>query len=73
MCATGGRAAMAVNLLAEAGFKQVYNIINGFEGDRVNDPSSVYHGKHMRNGWKNNGLPWTYEFDPDLMWAEPTS
>jgi rhodanese-related sulfurtransferase len=73
MCATGGRAAVAVNLLAEAGFKKVYNIINGFEGDRVNDPASVYHGKHMRNGWKNNGLPWTYDFDPDLMWVQPAS
>jgi hypothetical protein len=27
----------------------------------------------MRNGWKNAGLPWGYDFDPDLMWvAEPT-
>jgi rhodanese-related sulfurtransferase len=69
MCATGGRAAMAVNLLAQAGFVNVYNIINGFEGDRVDDPGSVYHGKHMRNGWKNSGLPWGYEFHPDLMWV----
>jgi rhodanese-related sulfurtransferase len=67
-CATGGRGAMAINLLAEAGFKQVYNIINGLEGDRVDDPGSVYHGKHMRNGWKNAGLPWGYAYHPDLMW-----
>lgn len=72
MCSTGGRAAMAVNLLAKAGFTKVYNIINGFEGDRVNDPESVYHGKHMRNGWKNHGLPWGYDFDPDLMWVTRT-
>jgi rhodanese-related sulfurtransferase len=71
MCATGGRGAMAVNLLAEAGFTDVYNIVNGFEGDRVDDPGSVYHGKHMRNGWKNAGLPWGYNFDPDLMWESP--
>ncbi|MCP4380345.1 MAG: sulfurtransferase [Hyphomicrobiales bacterium] len=69
MCSTGGRAAMAVNLLAEAEFTKVYNVINGFEGDRVDDPGSVYHGKHMRNGWKNHGLPWGYDFDPDLMWV----
>jgi rhodanese-related sulfurtransferase len=69
MCATGHRAAMAVNMLAKAGFVNVYNIINGLEGDRVDDPGSVYHGKHMRNGWKNCGLPWTYDFDPDLMWV----
>ena len=70
-CATGGRGAMAVNFLAQAGFVNVYNIINGLEGDRVNDPGSVYHGKHMRNGWKNVGLPWGYDFHPDLMWASP--
>ena len=32
-------------------------------------PGSVFHGKHMRNGWKNEGLPWGYEFHPDLMWV----
>ena len=70
-CATGGRGAMAVNTLAAAGFVTVYNIINGLEGDRVDDPGSVYHGKHMRNGWKNSGLPWGYAFHPDLMWVSP--
>ena len=69
MCATGGRAAIAVNSLAQAGFVNVYNVINGFEGDRVDDPGSVYQGKHMRNGWKNAALPWGYDFDPDLMWV----
>ena len=70
-CATGGRGAMAVNVLAAAGFVNVYNIVNGLEGDRVDDPGSVYHGKHMRNGWKNSGLPWGYGFHPDLMWVDP--
>ena len=70
-CATGARGAMAVNVLAEAGFTNVYNIITGLEGDRVDDPGSVYHGKHMRNGWKNAGLPWGYGFHPDLMWVDP--
>ncbi|MBP1703127.1 MAG: Rhodanese-related sulfurtransferase [Chloroflexi bacterium] len=70
-CATGGRAAMAINALAQAGFVKVYNIVNGLERDRVDDPGSVYHGKHMRNGWKNSGLPWDYGFHPDLMWVDP--
>jgi rhodanese-related sulfurtransferase len=70
-CATGGRGAMAVNMLAEAGFVNVYNIVTGLEGDRIDDPGSVYHGKHMRNGWKNAGLPWGYGFHPDLMWVDP--
>jgi rhodanese-related sulfurtransferase len=71
MCGTGARAAMAVNLLAQAGFEQAYNVVTGFEGDRVDDPGSVFHGKHMRNGWKNSALPWGYEFHPDLMWIDP--
>jgi rhodanese-related sulfurtransferase len=71
MCATGGRGAMAVNMLAQAGFTRVFNIVNGLEGDRVDDPGSVYHGRHMRNGWKNAGLPWGYDFHPDLMWVTP--
>lgn len=70
-CATGGRGAMSVNILAQAGFTNVYNIVNGLEGDRVEDPGSVYHGKHMRNGWKNSGLPWGYGFHADLMWLDP--
>jgi len=68
MCRSGGRSAMAVNLLAEAGFKNVYNITDGFEGDAVKDPESYYNGKRIKNGWKNSGAPWTYELDPNLMY-----
>ena len=67
MCRSGGRSAMAVNALAKAGFTQVHNIIDGFEGDKVEDPESVHHGKRMRNGWKN-AAPWTYHLDPKLVW-----
>ena len=44
MCRSGGRSAMAVNALAKAGFTKVHNIIDGFEGDKVEDPESIYHG-----------------------------
>ena len=64
---SGGRSAMAVNALAKAGFTQVHNIIDGFKGDKVDDPESVYHGKRARNGWKNSA-PWTYKLDPELVW-----
>jgi rhodanese-related sulfurtransferase len=67
MCRSGGRSAMAVNALAKAGFTQVHNIIDGFEGDKVEDPESVYHGMRLRNGWKNSA-PWTYRLDPKLVW-----
>ncbi|MGB5393634.1 MAG: rhodanese-like domain-containing protein [Lutimonas sp.] len=62
-CRSGGRSAMAVNQLAKAGYKYAYNITDGFEGDIVNDPESVFFGKRMVNGWKNSGLPFTYRID----------
>ncbi len=68
MCRSGGRSALAVNGLAKVGFTKAYNIIDGFEGDKVDDPGSAYLGKRMRNGWKNSGSPWTYDVDPDLLW-----
>jgi rhodanese-related sulfurtransferase len=67
MCRSGGRSAMAVNALAKAGFTNVYNIIDGFEGDKVEDPESVFHGQRVRNGWKNSS-PWTYKLDHNLVW-----
>lgn len=66
-CRSGGRSAMAVNQLAAAGFKKVYNITDGFEGDTVADKESVFSGQRMKNGWKNSGLPFTYAIDPKLM------
>ena len=64
-CRSGGRAALAVNSLAEAGYRQVYNILDGVEGDVVNDPDSVFFGQRVKNGWKNAGAPWTYTMDPE--------
>ena len=67
MCRSGGRSAMAVNALAKAGFSNVYQITDGMEGDLVEDPESLYFGQHMKNGWKNSGLPWTYKPIPEHM------
>jgi len=67
ICRSGSRSAAASNLLAEAGFKQVFNVTDGVEGDKVDDPESVFHGKRLKNGWKNAGLPWTYDVDPARM------
>jgi rhodanese-related sulfurtransferase len=67
MCRAGDRSARAVNALAKAGFANVYTIIDGMEGDKVDDPGSVNHGKRMKNGWKNSGSPWTYDVNPELI------
>lgn len=45
MCRSGGRSALAVNQLLKAGFKDVYNIIDGMEGDMVKDPENVFREK----------------------------
>ncbi|MBK7711461.1 MAG: sulfurtransferase [Bacteroidales bacterium] len=66
-CRSGGRSAKAVNKLAEAGFKNVYSITDGMEGDVIDDPESVFQGKRLKNGWKNSGIPWTYTVDPEKM------
>ena len=68
MCRSGGRAALAINMLARAGYQKVYNIVDGMEGDKVKEPGSLFHGKRIKNGWKNAGLPWTYDINPDLVW-----
>ena len=67
MCRSGGRSAIAVNLLAQAGFRNVYNIVDGMEGDTVDDLTSVFHGQRVKNGWKNSGAPWTYKPSPERM------
>ncbi|MHB8974885.1 MAG: rhodanese-like domain-containing protein [Pirellulaceae bacterium] len=71
MCRSGQRSKMACDLLAEAGFKQVYNIVDGMEGDVVKDPNRPDVGKRTINGWKNAGLPWTYDIDTKLIYLAP--
>jgi rhodanese-related sulfurtransferase len=68
-CRSGGRGGMAVNQLAAAGFTKAYNIVDGIEGDTVDDPESVFHGKRMKNGWKNSA-PWVYGVDPEKIIIE---
>lgn len=67
MCRSGGRSAIAVNILAKEGFTQAYNVFDGMEGDKVEDSQSVFHGQRLKNGWKNSGCPWTYKLTPELM------
>jgi len=37
--------------------------------DLVQDPESVFHGKRMKNGWKNSA-PWVYSIDPEKIILE---
>jgi len=68
-CRSGGRSAAAVNILAAAGFKKVYTVTDGFEGDKQRDATSKDYGKRTVNGWKNSDIPWTYSINPELIYA----
>ncbi|MGQ9688719.1 MAG: rhodanese-like domain-containing protein [Desulfobaccales bacterium] len=68
MCRSGHRSAASVEKLAKAGLKNVYNIHDGFEGDKIKDKNDPNVGKRMKNGWRNSGLPWTYDLDANLMY-----
>jgi len=66
ICRSGDRSAAAANLLAEAGFKNVYSVVDGFEGDLATEGAKA--GQRAVNGWKNAGLPWSYKLDKAKMY-----
>ena len=66
ICRSGDRSAAAANLLAEAGFKNVYSVVDGFEGDLAGEGPKA--GQRVVNGWKNAGLPWSYKLDRTKMY-----
>ncbi|MBI5520247.1 MAG: sulfurtransferase [Desulfovibrio sp.] len=68
MCRSGHRSAMAAKKLIEAGFTNVYSMVDGFEGDTVADKASPDFGKRSLNGWKNARLPWTNALDEKLVY-----
>jgi rhodanese-related sulfurtransferase len=54
ICRSGGRSHNAAMLAMQAGFREAYNVLEGFEGDKD--------GEGHRNtvgGWRAAGLPWT--------------
>ena len=53
ICRSGNRSAEAGNLLIEHGFRHVYNIEHGFEGELDDD-----HHRSTLGGWRYEGLPW---------------
>jgi hypothetical protein len=53
ICRSGTRSIAAAKVLEEAGFKQVINVLEGFEGDRDEN-----HHRGNSGGWRFHGLPW---------------
>jgi len=67
-CRSGGRSAAAANVLAQAGFSNVYSMTDGFEGDKLDAENSYNNGKRIVNGWKNSGAPWVYTLESELVY-----
>jgi rhodanese-related sulfurtransferase len=68
MCRSGSRSAKAANLLAKAGYRNVYSVIDGYEGDKAKAGNGK--GQRVVNGWKNAGLPWSYRLDKQKMYGD---
>lgn len=54
MCRTGGRSHSAAVVAHEMGYDNVYNMLEGFEGE-----ANSLKQRTLVNGWKHAGLPWS--------------
>lgn len=72
MCRSGSRSCSAADVTAKAGWPadKIYNMVGGFEGDKIKNPDSALNGKRTMGGWQNEGLPWTYKVDDKLAYPE---
>jgi len=80
----GTRSTLAAKELVGAGFKNIFDVEDGFEGPEFpffEDPNrqkfyrqlakrnNIYGFDHRRHyGWQAWGLPWTYEMDPKYVY-----
>jgi rhodanese-related sulfurtransferase len=53
ICRSGKRTVEAGEALEAAGFKEVVNVLHGFEGDL-----DEHFQRGRMNGWRHDGLPW---------------
>ncbi|AOA58377.1 rhodanese-like domain-containing protein [Acinetobacter larvae] len=56
LCRSGKRSALAAEAAFKAGFEQVYNVLEGFEGEL-----DAKQQRNQYNGWKARHLPWQQE------------
>jgi rhodanese-related sulfurtransferase len=53
LCRSGARSHAAAEAAARAGWKEAYNVLEGFEGDK----DAAQH-RNTVGGWRKAGLPW---------------
>ena len=54
LCRSGARSHSAAQAATRAGWKEAYNVLEGFEGDKDSNQHRSTVG-----GWRKAGLPWT--------------
>lgn len=70
LCRSAKRTIASSTAAVDCGFKpdKVFNVLGGFEGDKVKDKTSPFYGQRMMGSWRLEGLPWTYKMDRKLMY-----
>ena len=53
LCRSGARSHAAAQAAAQAGWREAYNVLEGFEGDKDDQQH-----RGTLGGWKKAGLPW---------------
>jgi len=54
LCRSGGRSHETAAAAAQAGYRDAYNVLEGFEGDR-----DAGGHRNTTGGWRKRGLPWS--------------
>jgi rhodanese-related sulfurtransferase len=59
MFRSGARSCAAADAAAKAGWPtdKIYNMLGGFEGDKVKNADSAFDGKRTMGGWKTRACP----------------
>ena len=53
ICRSGARSHGAAEAATRAGWRECYNVLEGFEGDK-----DAEQHRNTVNGWRKAGLPW---------------
>jgi len=56
LCRSGKRSALAAEAAAKAGFTNVFNVLEGFEGEL-----DAHQQRGKSDGWRFHGLPWAQD------------
>ncbi len=62
LCRSGVRSLSAAKIMVQAGYRKVYNLTQGFEGEKDEN------GYRTIGGWKNSGVSYTYDLDENLVY-----